>query len=86
MESIVNDPMNSEEQFVAAAVRRIYRWMAACAVAGTLVVLIWKGPRYGGGFATGAALSILNFHWMKDTRYASSFADILKFCRDRFEK
>ena len=57
--------MNAEEQFVAAAVRRMYRWMGVCAVAVTLAVLVWKGPWHGGGFAVGAVLSILNFHWMK---------------------
>lgn len=65
IDSLTIDPLHSEEQFVAAAVRRIYRWMAACAFAGTFVLFIWKGPRSGGGFAVGAALSILNFHWMK---------------------
>lgn len=39
--------------------------MAACAVAGTLAVLVWKGAWHAGGFAAGAALSILNFHWLK---------------------
>ena len=57
--------MNAEEQFVAAALRRMYRWMGVVAVAATLAVTVWKGPWYGGGFAAGAALSILNFHWMK---------------------
>ena len=50
---------------MAAAVRRIYRWMAALAIAGVLVLFIWKGVRAGGGFAFGAALSIVNFHWLK---------------------
>lgn len=56
--------MNSEEQFVSAAVRRIYLWMGAFALTLTFVLLLWKGPWYGGGFAAGAALSVLNFHWL----------------------
>ncbi len=39
--------------------------MGAFAAAGSLALLVWKGPRHGGGFALGSALSILNFHWMK---------------------
>ncbi len=56
--------MYSEEQLVRAAVRRIYLWMGACALTLTFVLLLWKGPWYGGGFAAGAALSVLNFHWL----------------------
>ena len=48
-----------------AALRRIYRWMGAFAAAGSLALLAWKGPWHGGGFALGAALSIVSFHWMK---------------------
>ena len=71
--------MNAEEQFVAAAVQRIYRWMGVCAVTFTLVVLVWKGPWYAGGFAAGAVLSILNFHWMKGAvdRLAAHFQPTL---------
>ena len=47
------------------ALRRMYGWMAACAVLVALVLLIWKGAWHAGGFAIGAALSILNFHWLK---------------------
>jgi hypothetical protein len=55
----------SDEQFVDRALRRMYGWMAACAVLVALVLLIWKGAWHAGGFAIGAALSILNFHWLK---------------------
>ncbi len=54
-----------EQQFLDAATARLYRWMAAIGVAGAVAVLIWRGPRWGGGFAAGAALSVLNFHWLK---------------------
>jgi len=43
----------------------MYGWMAACAVLVALVLLIWKGAWHAGGFAIGAVLSILNFHWLK---------------------
>lgn len=55
----------SDEQFVDRALLRMYRWMAACAVLVALVLLIWKGAWHAGGFAVGAVLSILNFHWLK---------------------
>lgn len=57
--------MASDEQFVDRALRRMYGWMAACAVLVALVLLIWEGAWHAGGFAIGAALSILNFHWLK---------------------
>jgi len=50
---------------VDRALRRMYGWMAACAVLVALVLLIWKGAWHAGGFAIGAVLSILNFHWLK---------------------
>jgi hypothetical protein len=55
----------SDEQFVDRALRRMYGWMAACAALVALALLIWKGAWHAGGFAVGAALSILNFHWLK---------------------
>jgi hypothetical protein len=57
--------LSDDEQFVDQALRRMYRWMAACALAVTAGVWIWKGAWHAGGFAAGAALSILNFHWLK---------------------
>lgn len=56
---------SEEQQFIDAATVRIYRWMAVFAVAGAIAMLAWRGPRWCGGFAAGAALSVLNFHWLK---------------------
>lgn len=50
---------------MAGAVRRMYRWMAVFSAIGSVALLAWKGPRQAGGFALGAALSVLNFHWLK---------------------
>ncbi len=57
--------MPGQEQFTRAALRRIYMAMAVLGVAGTAVVLLWKGWWFAAGFAAGAALSCLNFHWLK---------------------
>lgn len=57
--------MTADEQFVAAAIRRLYWWMAAFSAAATAALLLWKGWWYAAGFAVGASLSILNFHWLK---------------------
>jgi hypothetical protein len=51
--------------WVDQAFRRIYIGMAVIGAAGTVVFLVWKGWRSGLGFAVGAALSALNFHWLK---------------------
>ena len=50
---------------VEAALRRIYLWIVAFGASGTLAILVWKGWREGLSFATGAAVSGLNFHWIK---------------------
>ncbi len=51
--------------WVDQAFRRIYIGMAVIGGAGTLVLLFWQGWRWGLGFACGAAVSALNFHWLK---------------------
>ncbi len=55
----------TNEQFTAAALRRIYIGMGVLGLAGSAAALLWKGWRFGAGFAVGAALSGLNFHWLK---------------------
>jgi len=68
----MNDQSNNRSLTVAArnswvdqAFRRIYIGMGVIGSAGTVVFLVWKGWRWGLGFAFGAALSALNFHWLK---------------------
>lgn len=43
---------------------RLPRWMTALAVAGTLAALVAGQAKAGAGFALGAALAILNYHWL----------------------
>ncbi len=62
----MTDLPGQEEQFVAGALRRIYLGMIALGLAGTVGLLLWKGRWAGFGFAAGATLSYLNFHWLKE--------------------
>lgn len=55
----------TDPEFFARATRRIERWVAALALSGAAAALIWGGWRAAGGFALGAAISWLNFRWMK---------------------
>lgn len=43
--------------------QRVYRWMAACAAAGFVTLLLQRGWRDAAGFALGAAFSVLLFRW-----------------------
>ena len=62
----MTDLPRQEERFVAGALRRIYAGMIALGLAGTVGLLLWKGWWLGLGFAAGATLSYLNFHWLKE--------------------
>ena len=53
-----------DESFLAGAGRRMYRGMWVLGAAGVVVCWLWHGWRWAGGFAAGAALSGLNFHWL----------------------
>jgi hypothetical protein len=54
-----------EVELLAGTERRINRGMIVIGIAGTVFCLGWGGLRWGAGFAIGAALSALNFRWMK---------------------
>ena len=57
--------MTTLEDWFGAAVHRVVRLTAALGVAGTLAALFWRGWNWGAGFAVGAAISGLNFYWLK---------------------
>ena len=48
-----------------ATVTRLVKLMAAIALAGTIAAFILRGWKWGAGFAIGAAISGLNFYWLK---------------------
>jgi hypothetical protein len=56
---------NPDGDFYERVTSRIFRVMLVFAVAGTLVALAWHGWRAGAGFALGAAISWINFRWLK---------------------
>lgn len=55
----------SDEQHLARAVERIWKVSFALSAAGVAGLLLWRGWAWGLGFAFGAAISALNFHWLK---------------------
>jgi hypothetical protein len=56
---------NPDDGFYERVTSRIFKVTLAIAGGGTLVALAWGGWRVGGGFALGAAVSWLNFRWLK---------------------
>jgi hypothetical protein len=44
---------------------RLLRWMVLFAVLGAVALLVARGPQMAGGFAAGAALSVLGFRWLE---------------------
>ncbi|MGH9784417.1 MAG: ATP synthase subunit I, partial [Terriglobia bacterium] len=55
----------AELELLAGTERRINKAMWALGAVGTIACLLGGGLDWGIGFAIGAVLSALNFHWMK---------------------
>jgi hypothetical protein len=55
----------SEEDIYRNAVARILRIMAAFAGGGSLVLFMWRGWKWGAGFAFGASVAWVNFLLLK---------------------
>ena len=60
----------SDERHLAGAVARIWKISYALSIAGVLAFLAWRGWTWGAGFLLGAALSALNFRWLKQVAIA----------------
>ncbi len=55
----------AEQALLAGAEQRIARGIWVLGIAGIGACWLWGGWSWGVGFTVGAALSALNFHWMK---------------------
>ena len=62
----------AEEKLLAGVEPRIARIMLVLGLLGTAAFWLWRGAAWAGGFAIGAALSGLSFHWMKSAVTALS--------------
>jgi hypothetical protein len=56
---------NPDDEFYERVTSRIFMVTLAIAGVGTMAALAWRGWRAGAGFALGAALSWINFRWLK---------------------
>ena len=56
---------NPDDEFYERVTSRIFKVVLAIAGAGTMAALAWRGWRVGAGFALGAAISWINFRWLK---------------------
>ena len=54
-----------DDGFYERVASRIFKVALAIAGGGTIVALAWRGWRVGAGFALGAAISWINFRWLK---------------------
>jgi hypothetical protein len=57
--------MQTDEELLGRALARIHRAMAGIGAGGSLGLLAFVGWAWGAGFAIGAAVSWLNFRWLK---------------------
>lgn len=55
----------SDDRFFERALDRITKATFAIAAGGLIAAAAWGGWRWGAGFALGAAVSWLNFRWLK---------------------
>lgn len=55
----------TDDRFFERALGRISRAAFAIGAGGLIAATLWRGWTWGAGFALGAAVSWLNFHWLK---------------------
>lgn len=59
-----------ELRLLAGVEPRMLRLLWTLGIAGTVLFALWRGLAWGAGFAAGAAVSALSFHWMKAAIHA----------------
>ncbi len=57
--------MELDDEYLRHSIARMVRFMAIVSAAGIVVLFAWRGWRWGLGFGLGAAVSWLNFRWLK---------------------
>jgi ATP synthase I chain. len=55
----------ADTDYITRAIARIYKWMVVITAIGIVPVFIFWGWRGVGGFLAGAAISWVNFRWLK---------------------
>ena len=55
----------SDGDFYRSAVNRILRFMVWLSFGGTVIAALWRGWKWGAGFAVGAGIAWVNFHFLK---------------------
>jgi hypothetical protein len=58
--------MEADAAFYERVLRRMYRWMALAAAAGTMAALWWQGWRGAVAFLLGAAVAYWSFKWLHE--------------------
>lgn len=59
--------MDSDSALAARAHQRIGRIMMVLSIAGVMAAFSIYGPAAGAGFLAGAAMSVVNFRWLKQS-------------------
>ena len=67
------DPL-ADDDFYSRALERIQKFMLLLGIAALITACIFFGWRIGMGFALGAAIAYLNFHWLK--KVVAGLADL----------
>jgi hypothetical protein len=71
---VFEQSLQNDDQFYARALERIKTLMLVLGIAGLITGGIFFGWRIGMGFALGATIAYLNFHWLK--KVVSGLADL----------
>jgi hypothetical protein len=59
------DPASRDQAWMDRAVGRIWKLIWAIGAGGAVALLAWRGWAWGAGWLIGAAVSALNFRWLK---------------------